>query len=202
MNFLIRENRAAIGLNGPKNVTAILLKWSVAFLSLVCVAGCTEFEYQYLSLTEDMEIVEYGYSEVGGLSGHAKMPISYSIERDQYSINAFVDLEATQPKVIFEVDGKMMLDAKLRGEVASSCIGRITPIVDGRRVYAAETAQGLEFMLASYAPDHECRRLLADPDYDVELVLTITNGAGTTVGTETVRMNVITNGTVRAFDAL
>lgn len=149
-----------------------------------------------------MKIIDYGYSQVGGFSGDEKLPISYSLERNKYSIAAFVDLEATQPTVVFEVDGKMMLDAELRGEVVSGCDGAIRPIVDGRRDFVAEFGQRLEFTLASYAPDHECRSLLADPEYDVELVLTITNGAGTTIGVETIRMNVVTSGTVRAFDAL
>lgn len=67
--------------------------------------GCThEIDYEYISLTGEIEVAEYGAPAVTGIFDHSEMPIRYRLERDNYIIHARYDEAANRPTVWFSAE--------------------------------------------------------------------------------------------------
>ena len=176
------------------------LNFVVLSASLV-VAGCYhDFDYEYISLADSMEILEYGRTELRNVRDHVDMPVHYKLERDGYSIYALIDTRSHRPTVIFSVEGKSLIDARING-TGIYCylfINEIRPYEYERYGYPAGS---LRFAWDDRASP-ECERYAIPAENDRIVNISIFNGSGDKVAEEEILFDIVTNGIHREYDSL
>ena len=164
------------------------------------MSGCwRDFEYEYMSLSEDMEILEYGKTVVPDVRDHVDMPIRYKLERDQYTLFANVDKTSVSPAILFSIEGKSLIDAAIEGSTPSTCIGgfiNVLPAEVERRGYPANSIRFLWQPSLSIS----CRDRSVSEGPDNRLVIAIYNGLGTLIAEEEIAFKILTNGIHREYE--
>lgn len=67
------------------------------FFLIILIPRSYEIDYEYISLINDMEVVETGPPGVSGIHDHSEMPLRYRLDRESYVIHARFDDRANRP---------------------------------------------------------------------------------------------------------
>ena len=174
----------------------------IAFVSCVAAIlnGCwRDFDYEYISLSGKMEIIEYGRSSAPDLRHHTDMPVRWKLTRDQYDLFAEVDRTAIAPSMLFSIEGKSLIDATIKGTTPSPCIGGFIDIIPSEVERRGYPEGGLRYLWQP-SSSTRCRDAVAANGSENRLVIEIYNGVGTLIAEEEILFVVKTNGIHREYD--
>lgn len=181
---------------------ATLVMFPIAFVLMYIFRAPNDFDYQHFVLTDGMEAVEYGQTELRNMHAHSDMPIRYKLKRDQYILYATVETWAQphRPTVIFSVEGKTLVDTSIKGAATnhSQCIVEINSYEYEEHGYTAGSAG---FVWAgTYHP--VCENDDGPLKRDGKFKIPIFDGTGQKVAVEVIPFEIVTNGFQRVYDSL
>ena len=168
----------------------------------VILSGCgsNDFDYRYIGLTDSMEAVEYGQTELSNVRAHSDFPIRYKLERDQYILHAIIDKRSILPTVIFSVEGKTLIDAHIRGT-------GVPYFLDLREIRSVEYLHyGYPSGSVRFVWNPEDRRVYGDrkalPKHKRKFTISVYDGIGKKVAEEEILFDIVVNGIHRVYDSL
>jgi len=165
------------------------------------IFGCySDFDYEYMSLAQSMEITEYGQTELHGVRDDTDMPIRYVLERDEYVLYAVVDTKSISPSAIFNIEGKSLIDANIKGE-SIRCIAffhSVNAAEVSRREYPED---GIRF---SWKPNKipPCDSVETPTGSDRKVVISVYDGTGRFVTKEEILFEIKANGIRRENNSI
>ena len=174
---------------------------AAVIISSLFVFGCYyDYDYEYISLAQSMEILEYGKTELGNVRDHHDMPIKYELERDQYILYAAVDKKSIPPAIIFTVEGNTLKDAAIEG-APIKCVASF----DAIRPYEVQDGGypegGIRF---TWKPTKYglCQNETVPIGENRKMVVSVYDGISGFVAREELRFEIVINGIYRENDSL
>lgn len=170
--------------------------------SLFGVSSCYhDFDYQYMSLTKSMEVIEYGEPELFGMREYSEMPIRYKLERDVYTIYALVDTKYSLPTIIFSVESKTAngVNIDIDGIHCFLFLDPIRPLEYERHGYAPGSSR-LRWDENSGYP---CDRVKAPSSEERIIKVSVFDDGGRgKIAEEEIQFEIKTNGFRRLYDSI
>ena len=176
-------------------VTAIFL--------LVGLSGCSyEIDYEYISLTDSMEVVKTGQPDVSGIHDHSEMPLRYRLERDTYVIHAALDESANRPTIVFSVESKQNGHLGISAEPIRCCMYEDV-ILSPEVRYKGFPADGVKLKWALGRLPPPCDRIapLSEDEKVIRLLVFDANRGGK-IAAENIRFSIEKNGGRTVYDTL
>lgn len=184
-------------------VVAVCIMLVIAPIVLYIFHSPTDYDYQYIDLTESMEALEYGQTELTDMHAHSDMPIRYTLERDHYILHAAVDTLAgpLRPTVVFSVEDKALVGANIKGAGidCSLFINEMASYEYERRGYAAG---GVGLVWVGRWSEPVTGNDVAPLDSDQKCAISIFDGNGKKVAKEEIPFKIVTNGFRRVYSSL
>jgi len=179
------------------------LIFATAIFLLVGLSGCSyEIDYEYISLTNSMEVVGTGQPDVSGIHDQSEMPLRYRLERDTYVIHAVLDESANRPTIVFGVESKQNGNLGIRAEPIFCYMQAdfiLTPKVD----YKEFPVDGvkLQWSLGRLPPYCDNRAPLSEDEKVIRLSVYDVSTGGQ-IADENIRFSVEKNGGRTIYDSL
>lgn len=171
-------------------------------IAVLLVSGCYyDYDYEYVSLEESMEVVEYGKTELRNVRDHTEIPIRYKLERDQYILYGAVDKKSIPPAVVFTVEGKTLTNASIEGAYIK-CIAYFNAIRPSEVRHSGYPEGGIRF---SWKPDLQyppCQGETMPIGKDRKAVISIFDDSIGFISKEELQFDIKTNGIYRENDSL
>ncbi len=175
--------------------------FAVLTISAFFVFGCYyDYDYEYISLVDSMDILEYGKTELRNVREHDDMPIKYKLERDRYILFASVDKKSIPPAVIFTLESKSLIDANIEGTTIR-CFGFFHDIRPSEVRNSGYPEGGIRFSWqpTSYGP---CEKEVMPVGENRKVVVSVYDKVSGLVAKEELRFDILSNGIYRESDSI
>ena len=177
-------------------MTIRIKKAAAGMVTTLCVTACYPVvDYEYLSLSESMEVVEYGRTNARDVSNDAEMPIKYRLDRDDYTLFASVDKELHSPAVIIEIESENIPGIAITGTYIR-CAGLVQKINQAEVERYGYSANGFRFIWAP-SKTGPCVNSIVLPREDRKIEVSIYDSDLQLVAVEKIMFEVKKNGDYR-----
>ena len=166
----------------------------------VSVGGCwSDFEYEYISLEDSMEVLDYGKTELSNIRAHVDMPVLYALEREKYILYGEVDKRSIPPAIIFSIENKTLIDPYIKGATLTKCFGGFQSIrqMESKRYGYPEL--GIRYIWQQNAAIFCPNEIVREPG---AVLVDVYSSDGTLVVTEEIRYTIKINGIHREYDGI
>lgn len=180
---------------GPKTLCILVLLG--ALFSPFIAKGKIRVDYYFVRIeTPGFEVDSSGYSELmtrtfQGID-HVEFPLTYELNRNQYSIFISLVLDSNQPKLLIVARDSEDRDLTLGGEIEDKCYGYFHDMLY-RETPIDEAVTTLRFTWASRSSE-ECYAQDKPIDVESKMLLRVYSVHGDVLGEEPVAYTVQENG--------
>lgn len=173
---------------------------SVLLAAALWLAGCYyEFDQEFISLESSMEVTGTGRSELHGMRGHKRMPVSYRLERDDYVLYAEIHKDSISPTAVFSVATRTGRAMRIVGHPIR-CNASFVPVREGEiRKYGFPEGGYVFTWLPPQFADCLAEHLPEGPER--KLTITVYDNKGGEVAVERLAFDIFVNGVRSEIDA-